>query len=112
MLVNNISETMIRATAISLFLALLSLESQAFTVVGPAKTSQTVLQATTGDSEGSTVDRRGLFQAAAAATIGISAFSFPNVLPANAEGTSKVVLAGATGQTGRRILERLAAKPG
>lgn len=103
---------MFKATAFSVFLALLCFESQAFTVTGPtAKNAQTVLKATS-ESEGPTVDRRGLFQAAAAATIGISTFSFPNVLPANAGEPSKVVVAGATGQTGRRILERLAAKPG
>lgn len=99
---------MIRAPAVSLLLALLCLESNAFSAVGPSRSTQTALKATS-DNE---MDRRGLFQAAAAATIGISTFSFAGVMPANAGEPSKVVVAGATGQTGRRILERLAAKPG
>lgn len=99
---------MFRASAVSLLLALLCVESSAFSAVGPTRSTQTALKATS-DNE---MDRRGLFQAAAAATIGISTFSFADVMPANAAEPSKVVVAGATGQTGRRILERLAAKPG
>lgn len=99
---------MIRAPAVSLLLALLCLESNAFSVVGPSRSTQTALKATS-DNE---MDRRGLFQAAAAATIGISTLAFADVIPAKAAEPSKVVVAGATGQTGRRILERLAAKPG
>jgi uncharacterized protein YbjT (DUF2867 family) len=63
------------------------------------------------------VDRRSLFQSAAATTIssivGGSVLSFPSSASFAVDATpSKVVVAGATGQTGRRILERLAAKPG
>jgi uncharacterized protein YbjT (DUF2867 family) len=62
------------------------------------------------------LDRRSLFQSAAAITlsvvVGISAESCPSIASAADIATSKVVVAGATGQTGRRILERLVAKPG
>jgi uncharacterized protein YbjT (DUF2867 family) len=63
------------------------------------------------------VDRRSLFQSATATTIsaivGGSVLSSPSSALAAVDATpSKVVVAGATGQTGRRILERLAAKPG
>lgn len=105
---------MIRAIAVTFLFATLCLESEAFSVFGrPSIVRSTQLMATSNnDCEGkATLDRRGLFQAAAAATIGVSTYSFPGVLPANAEG-GKVVVAGATGQTGRRVLERLAAKPG
>jgi hypothetical protein len=45
----------------------------------------------------------------AATTIGSTLLGLP--LTSNADPTSTVVVAGATGQTGRRILERLAAQP-
>jgi uncharacterized protein YbjT (DUF2867 family) len=63
------------------------------------------------------LDRRSVFQKAFATTLsavlGISALSSPSMVSAATDVTpSKVVVAGATGQTGRRILERLVAKPG
>ncbi|CAB9530298.1 TIC 62, chloroplastic (Partial), partial [Seminavis robusta] len=101
---------------VSIVLTLLFAEATAFSVVGPAtQATSTALKAATTDnaaSEGANyLDRRSLFQAAAAATIGVSVSGF-NILPANAADSSKVVVAGATGQTGRRILERLAGTSG
>lgn len=57
-------------------------------------------------------DRRQVFQSVvtAAAVTSFSTFFSPS--PASALEIKNVVVAGATGQTGRRILERLAAKPG
>jgi len=56
------------------------------------------------------VDRRDAFAQATKFAAGVAlatgAFGLPNA--ANAEGAAKVVVAGATGQTGRRVLERLA----
>ena len=58
-------------------------------------------------------DRRSLFQKAAAAVATASILSVNTALPAWASvDVKKVVVAGATGQTGRRVLERLAAQPG
>ena len=56
------------------------------------------------------IDRRTLLGSAAAASI-LSLNSF-SINPALAVDTKKVVVAGATGQTGRRILERLAGTAG
>ncbi|KAG7367645.1 NmrA family protein [Nitzschia inconspicua] len=70
------------------------------------------------EKHGGTLDRRSLFQTAAAATFSAAALSVPEWIlsPSVASATtvtpSKVVVAGATGQTGRRVLERLAAQPG
>merc|ERR1712060_220862 len=50
--------------------------------------------------------RRDLFLSTAAA----AALGMTPVLPARADAPSSVVVAGATGQTGRRVLEKLAAK--
>ena len=57
------------------------------------------------------VDRRdALTRAGQFAVAGISLSTLGGLpAPAQAEGTKKVVVAGATGQTGRRVLERLAA---
>lgn len=55
------------------------------------------------------LDRRNALTRAAQLVVGgisLSTFTLPS--PALADGTSKVVVAGATGQTGRRVLERLA----
>ena len=57
-------------------------------------------------------DRRSLFQKAAAAVATASILSVNTALPVWAVDVKKVVVAGATGQTGRRVLERLAAQPG
>jgi nucleoside-diphosphate-sugar epimerase len=59
------------------------------------------------DNDAPLNDRRSLFQTIALAT---SAMFLPS--PALAVDIKKVVVAGATGQTGRRVLERLASKPG
>lgn len=57
-------------------------------------------------------DRRSLFQKAAAAVATASILTINSPAPALAVDAKKVVVAGATGQTGRRVLERLAAQPG
>ena len=57
------------------------------------------------------IDRRTLVGTGAAAAVSLAqVWSIP--LPAFAAEPTKVVVAGATGQTGRRVLERLAGKPG
>ena len=63
------------------------------------------------------LNRRGVMVELAAAATAVTMGSVLTGLPpvAHAEGetrTNKVVVAGATGQTGRRIMERLASKPG
>jgi len=108
----------VTSRALSLILAtLLVSQSNAFTVIQRAATTTvgTALfsSADNNNVENNGMDRRSLFQAAASATLAAATFSMP--LPstaANAFEPQKVVVAGATGQTGRRILERLAAKKG
>ena len=59
------------------------------------------------------IDRRSLLGTGAAAAASLAqVWSIQIPLPAFAAETTKVVVAGATGQTGRRVLERLAGKPG
>jgi len=60
------------------------------------------------------LDRRSLFVKTASFAATTYAFSstFPSAVLAAESTESRVVVAGATGQTGRRILERLAGKPG
>mmetsp|Transcript_2968 Transcript_2968/g.4834 ORF Transcript_2968/g.4834 Transcript_2968/m.4834 type:complete len:318 (+) Transcript_2968:87-1040(+) len=59
----------------------------------------------------SEIDRRSMLGSAAAAALAVATSG--GAAPAFAEGTTnKVVVAGATGQTGRRILERVAAQKG
>ena len=63
----------------------------------------------------SPMSRRNLFQTTAQVTLATALASITNVSPVWAEeegASSKVVVAGATGQTGRRVLERLASQPG
>jgi len=57
-------------------------------------------------------DRRSLFQKAAAAVATASVLAVNAPSPVWAVDAKKVVVAGATGQTGRRVLERLASQPG
>ena len=57
------------------------------------------------------VDRRSALSRAAVLAAGLASSTF-GASSASAAGMKKVVVAGATGQTGRRILERLAASPG
>lgn len=54
------------------------------------------------------IDRRSMIQQAAGACATIGFASLSPATPANAANVKKVVVAGATGQTGRRVLERLA----
>ena len=80
-----------------------------------ARKSSVSLAATNNDEVGtnndlSSLNRRDAFQVVtkvAAASALASTFSIPAAANA-AEGAGKVVVAGATGQTGRRVLERLA----
>lgn len=55
-----------------------------------------------------TVDRRSMLQKAAATCTAFGLTSLAPMAPAHAASVKKVVVAGATGQTGRRVLERLA----
>jgi len=56
------------------------------------------------------LDRRSLF--VKTASFAATSYALSSASPVFAQENSRVVVAGATGQTGRRILERLAAKPG
>lgn len=106
---------MIAASA--LVVALLVLKGEAFAPLPAVKTTycapSTSLSAVPRDDASNNKDkaplddRRSLFQTAALAT---TALVLPS--PALAVDVKKVVVAGATGQTGRRVLERLASKPG
>jgi uncharacterized protein YbjT (DUF2867 family) len=58
------------------------------------------------------MDRRSVLGSAAASLAFLAVQPSFAVAAGEAAGQTKVVLAGATGQTGRRILERLAAQPG
>uniref|UniRef100_A0A7S4NHV8 NAD(P)-binding domain-containing protein n=1 Tax=Odontella aurita TaxID=265563 RepID=A0A7S4NHV8_9STRA len=84
-----------------------------------ASSSATVLSASPSASDElcdspAALDRRSALSRAASLALGLplaaSALSVPS--PANAADLKTVVVAGATGQTGRRILERLAGTPG
>lgn len=89
--------------------ALLS-TATAFVAPGATRRSSATLAASTHESNNP--DRRQLFQSVvtAAAVTSFSTIFSPS--PASALDIKNVVVAGATGQTGRRILERLATKPG
>lgn len=63
------------------------------------------------DNNENVVDRRAAINTAAAFLAGSSLMTLPQQVLADAD-IKTVVVAGATGQTGRRVLERLAAKPG
>lgn len=100
--------------ALSLLFALLVWQSESFSVIQQRTTAtkSALFAATDGDSSNSaSMDRRSLFQVAATASLATLAVPLPNRDGvANAlDAPKKVVVAGATGQTGRRILERLAA---
>lgn len=101
----------------SLFLILLLSSVSAFAPlpsVGKAVGHQSKmgLSSSSSSEDISLSDRRQLFEKTSAALFSASAVglvpAFPSV--SYAEDTHKVVVAGATGQTGRRILERLASK--
>lgn len=108
--------------ALSLFLGLLLCQGESFSVVQPTASvaTTTTLFASTnnGDNDvtnNNSMDRRSLFQAAASISLAAATFAMPlpgTSMIANAAEPKKVVVAGATGQTGRRILERLAAQKG
>lgn len=91
----------------SLLLALLAGTTSAF---APSAVPQSAVASSSALYAG--VDRRGALTKAgqlATGVAGISLSTFGLSAPVQAEGTKKVVVAGATGQTGRRVLERLAA---
>ena len=94
----------------SLLVSILFVGSEAFSPSTAAKrTASSQLLAQQKDT--AEINRRSLFsQAVAAATIATSTFSLTSFSPeiASAAEVKKVVVAGATGQTGRRILEKLA----
>jgi FlaA1/EpsC-like NDP-sugar epimerase len=88
-------------------LSLLVCSAQAFTAVVPkTEVSSTALFAE--------LDRRSAISTAAASllAIGTTQFQFPSAALAEETSTMTVVVAGATGQSGRRILERLAGQKG
>lgn len=68
---------------------------------------------TNGQDDSTTgIDRRSLLTQTAYFVATATAGSLLNPNPAQAAESKKVVVAGATGQTGRRIIERLAGQPG
>lgn len=86
-----------------LLLSLLVNDAHSFTAVAPkAEMASTALYAE--------VDRRSILGSAVASLIVGTTTQFSGA--ALAEGTQTVVVAGATGQSGRRVLERLAGTPG
>jgi len=98
---------------LQLILSLLCTGAQAFSpIVVPAKTATATNTALFAE-----LDRRTLLESAAA-TVLVGGTALGNVQPVFAEGevaataTPKVVVAGATGQSGRRVLERLAGQKG
>jgi len=114
-----------------LLLCLLASDTAAFSVtqsstVNPTTRLMMAAQKENGsnfDNSNGNMDRRSLFQTAAkvtlASAVSLSLVNFmPEVSYAAEETTTaistptRVVVAGATGQTGRRVLERLAATPG
>lgn len=98
-----------------LVLALLVSAAESFAPL-PATSiaTKTILAATPPRTDDAPLDdRRSLFQKAAAAVATASILSINTApTPAFALDVKKVVVAGATGQTGRRVLERLASQPG
>lgn len=113
------------AIAVTLVSTLLTSTTNAFTPIAPLRqheslTPKDALWMTASPDSPSepneNLDRRSLLTRTAyflATTATTSAISLTNPLPAYAEGeTNTVFVAGATGQTGRRILERLAGQKG
>ena len=86
------------------------------TAFSPVLTSSQTTLTTALTKLSAETDRRTLLEQAAASAFSFglvtssSAFGFPSA--ASAVDVKTVVVAGATGQSGRRVLERLAAKPG
>lgn len=98
---------MIMNNCLVLLLPLLAVSASAFSTLvvksaGPSSTTGLFGE----------IDRRTLLGTGAAATAASLAQVWSIPLPAFAAEPTKVVVAGATGQTGRRVLERLAGKPG
>lgn len=108
---------MMRMTIASiLILALFVSQGESFAPL-PAATTNTrttaLFLAKQHDDAAPLDDRRSLFQKAAAAVATVSVVAITSIpSPAFAVDVKKVVVAGATGQTGRRVLERLASQPG
>lgn len=114
-----------RLFAVTALLAAAAQNAVAFAPVGLQQRSSVLLSASGnsndddngyGEAAATAMNRRDAFARAsriaagvtlATATSGAASFAVGSQ-PANAAATSKVVVAGATGQTGRRVLERLA----
>jgi uncharacterized protein YbjT (DUF2867 family) len=101
---------------LSLALALLfASSSNGFAPAFQTKRSTAILMAQP-DANNNNMDRRGLFSQAVTAAVAATTFfvsgPFAPATIASAAEVKTVVVAGATGQTGRRILEKLAATPG
>jgi uncharacterized protein YbjT (DUF2867 family) len=104
------------------FLLFSSAQAFAPSLVGTVKSTSTttslfgVSSNDNNNHESVSVSRRGVFEKAAVLTGASLWVASSSAFPAFAEGdaaqSKSVVVAGATGQTGRRVLERLAATPG
>lgn len=104
---------------VTCFLLLSSVQAFAPSLVGPVKSTSTTTSlfgVSSNDNNHESVSRRGVFEKAAVLTGASLWVASSSAFPAFAEGDAaqgmSVVVAGATGQTGRRVLERLAATPG
>lgn len=109
-------KTTMKSAVINILLLSLAKEALAFSSISSSSLSlrtASPLYATANNDDGAALSRRDLLTqtitlTTAAATLGLSP------LTATADDTatsSTVVVAGATGQTGRRVLERLASQP-
>eukprot|EP00985_Skeletonema_marinoi_P017482 scaffold9588_cov134-Skeletonema_marinoi.AAC.2 len=110
-----------KSAALTILLLSLAKEALAFSSISSSSslrstttTSSSPLFATANNDDDNSLSRRDLFTqtislTAAATTTTLGLFS-PLIATA-AEPASTVVVAGATGQTGRRVLERLASQP-
>ncbi len=107
-----------KSAVLSILLLSLAKEAIAFSTISSsslslrASSSTSPLFAATNNDDGAALSRRDLLTqtitlTTAAATLGLS----PLTATADDTTTKTVVVAGATGQTGRRVLERLASQP-
>lgn len=108
-----------KSTVLPILLLSLAKEALAFSTISSSSSlsslrapSSSPLYATVNNDDGAALSRRDLLTqtitlTTAAATLGLS----PLTATADDTTSSTVVVAGATGQTGRRVLERLASQP-
>mmetsp|Transcript_7796 Transcript_7796/g.11322 ORF Transcript_7796/g.11322 Transcript_7796/m.11322 type:complete len:326 (-) Transcript_7796:653-1630(-) len=89
-------------------LFLLSSTTEAFVAPGHDLLRTSAFSLLAKENNEDAVDRRSMLQKAATTCTAFGFASLAPTAPAHAASVKKVVVAGATGQTGRRVLERLA----